>query len=78
MKTVFDKVGYPQVGRGSLDAVALGLLQAVERIRDEEGGEEREEQDQQDRHQLDQGRVSVGLKTTEEEEDIVKPKISAL
>ena len=62
MEGVLDVVGHPEVRGGPPHGILLTLLQLVERIGHEEGGAHAQEEDQQDGHQLDQGRKPALLK----------------
>ena len=67
MKTVFDEVRYPHVGRRLPHVVRPRVLEGVERIGREERREEGEEQNQQDRHQLHYRRETVLLQEMKHE-----------
>ena len=68
----FDEIGYPNIGRGPPDGIFVSLLKGVERIGDEKGAEERDEKNQEDRHQLDQGRGAGDLAFLEMEPRVRK------
>ena len=61
MKTIFDEVRNPQVGRRFSHLVSARLLKGVEWIGREERGEKGQEQYQQDWHQLHYRRETVLL-----------------
>ena len=61
MKTIFDEVRNPQVGRRFSHLVRARLLKGVEWVGREERREEGEEQYQQDRHQLHYRREAILL-----------------
>ena len=70
MKTVFDEVRDPHVGRRLPHVVRPRVLEGVERIGREERREEGEEQNQQDRHQLHYRRETVLLQEVKHERNL--------